>query len=96
MTRAEIADKVKQALASVAPELESASIGPDEALRDQADLDSMDFLRFVIELRRQFGIEVPEVDYQQLGTLNGVVAYLAAHLDGPAVAPERVSPGSRG
>jgi hypothetical protein len=49
MTRAEIQNKVKQALVSVAPELSTVSIAPDVALREQVDLDSMDFLRFVME-----------------------------------------------
>ena len=84
MTRAEIQDKVTQALVSVAPELSTVSIAPDVALREQVDLDSMDFLRFVMELHRQFRIEVPEVDYQNLGTLTGVVEYVAARLGRPA------------
>ena len=79
MTRAEIQNKVKQALVSVAPELSTVSIAPDVALREQVDLDSMDFLRFVMELHRQFGIEVPEADYQNLVTLTGIADYVAAH-----------------
>lgn len=85
MTRAEIQNKVKQALVSVAPELSTVSIAPDVALREQVDLDSMDFLRFVMELHRQFGIEVPEVDYRKLETLTTVVDYVAAH-SSPSVA----------
>ena len=80
MTRAEIQGKVAHALASVAPELDAASIKADVALRDQVDLDSMDFLRFVIALHREFGVEVPEVDYQKLTRLAGVVDYVATRL----------------
>jgi acyl carrier protein len=78
MTRAEIEASIVQALASVAPEIDAALLRPDVALRDQVDLDSMDFLRFVIELHRRLGIEVPESDYQKLTTLGGAVDYVTA------------------
>ncbi|MEQ1910604.1 MAG: acyl carrier protein [Vicinamibacterales bacterium] len=84
MTRAEIREKVVQALASVAPEFDVAAIAVDAALRDQVDLDSMDFLRFVIELHRQFGIEVPEADYEKLASLAGAVDYVAAAITPPS------------
>lgn len=80
MTRAEIQDRVMQALLSVAPELASASLKPDLPLRDQVDLDSMDFLRFVMELHKQLHVEVPEADYQKLASLSGAVDYVAARL----------------
>lgn len=79
MTRPEIQAKVIQALATVAPEVDAAILDSHMALRDQVDIDSMDFLRFVVELHRQFGIEVPESDYQSLSNLAGVVDYVAAH-----------------
>jgi acyl carrier protein len=84
MTRLEIQAKVLDALATVAPEVDAESLDTHMALRDQVDLDSMDFLRFVVELHRQFGIEVPEADYQQLSDLAGVVDYVAAHA-GPTI-----------
>ena len=51
-------------------------VQPDVRLRDQLDLDSMDFLDIVMELRKQFGIEVPEEDYQQLASLDSCADYL--------------------
>ena len=78
MTHPAIRQKVLDALASVAPEVDIAAIDTRAALRDQVDLDSMDFLRFVIELHRQFSIDVPEADYQKLSSLDGVVEYVAA------------------
>lgn len=80
MTRAEVEQKVKQALCSVAPELESTPLQPDLPLRDQVDIDSMDFLRFVMDLHRQFGVDVPEADYQQLDSLAHTVDYIAAKI----------------
>jgi acyl carrier protein len=48
----------------------------DQALRDQIDLDSMDYLRFVVALHDRLGVDVPESDYPQLGTLDGIIRYL--------------------
>ena len=84
MTRAEVHDKVMQALASVAPEVGAASLQPNVPLRAQVDLDSMDFLRFVMELHKQLGVEVPEADYQKLASLTGIVDYVASQLGMPA------------
>lgn len=77
MTRAEIQEGIAQALSAVAPELASATLKPDVPLRDQVDLDSMDFLRFVMELHRRFAVEVPETDYQALASLSSAVDYIA-------------------
>jgi acyl carrier protein len=51
-------------------------VKPDVRLRDQLQLDSMDFLDIVMELRKRHGIEVPEADYQQLASLDSSAAYL--------------------
>jgi acyl carrier protein len=55
-----------------------AQIAP-EAFNEQLDIDSMDFLNFVIALDEATGVEIPERDYAQLGTLDGCVRYLEAH-----------------
>lgn len=80
MTRAEIELAVTQALTAVAPEIAEASLKAEIPLRDQIDLDSMDFLRFVIELRKQLGVEVREADYPRLASLSAAVDYLAERL----------------
>jgi acyl carrier protein len=80
MTRTEIEHQVVQALSNVAPEVDTASLKVALAIRDQVDLDSMDFLRFIIELHQQFGVDVPEGDYDKLATLAGAVDYLATRL----------------
>ena len=80
MTRAEVRERVLQALANVAPEADAASLRPDRSLRDQVDLDSMDFLRFAIEVHRLCGVDVPEADYPRLATLDGAVEYVASRL----------------
>jgi acyl carrier protein len=82
MTPDEIRVKVLAALAAVVPELDPAELRPDRPLRDELDIDSMDFLNFTIGLHKAFGIEVPEADYRKLDTLNACVDYVAAGLAG--------------
>ncbi len=77
MTRDEIKDTALQILSEVAPEADPAQIKPDVSFRDQLDIDSMDFLNFVIALDKKLGVAVPETDYQKLSTLDGCVEYLA-------------------
>lgn len=80
MTDAEIRSTFFRALARIAPEVDPAVIRPEVSLRDQVDIDSMDFLNFIIELHRELGVEVPEADYAKLATLDSAVAYLGARL----------------
>jgi len=68
---------VLKALGEVAPELESESLDPKAELRDQLDLDSMDFLNFVLGLHKALDVDIPEADYRKLASLDACVAYLA-------------------
>jgi acyl carrier protein len=77
MTPTEIRETVFRVLAGIAPEFEPDQIQPELSFRDQLDLDSMDFLNFVIGVHKELHLEIPESDYPKLGTLNGCVAYLA-------------------
>jgi acyl carrier protein len=67
---------VLRCLGEIAPEADPARVKPDVSFRDQLDLDSMDFLNFVIALHEALGVDVPEVDYPKLATLDGCVGYL--------------------
>ncbi|HZT77446.1 MAG TPA: acyl carrier protein [Vicinamibacterales bacterium] len=78
MTSDEIRTAAVDVLGRIAPEIAARPLDAHADLRDELDLDSMDFLRFVLALHERFGIEVPESDYPQLATLDRVVAYLAA------------------
>lgn len=80
MTKEEIKNKVLWILGGIAPEAASEDLRPEVSFRDQLDLDSMDFLNFVIALDKEFQIEVPEPDYPALMTLTGCVDYLVAAL----------------
>ena len=82
MTDAEIKQVVRQALSNVAPEIDIESIDPGKDLRDQIDIDSVDFLNFVIGLHKELGVEIPDADVAKLVTLNGCVTYLGAKING--------------
>lgn len=71
---------VRRALAGIAPEADLDALAPDADLQDELDLDSMDFLNFLIALGEQTGVHVPESDYAQVRTFGTCVAYVAARL----------------
>lgn len=77
MTNDEVKKVVVDIIVDVAPDEDVTAISADENLRDQLDLDSMDFLDIVMELRKRHKIEVPSEDYPRLATLNSCVEYLA-------------------
>ena len=79
MTRDETRAAVLRALAKVAPEVDPAAITPDRRLRDQVDLDSVDYLNFLVELHDAVGIDIPDADYAKVQTLDQCVDYLIAH-----------------
>lgn len=76
------ADAIKQVIVDtlkrIAPEIDTESIQSSASLRDQLDLDSMDFLNFVLALHDRLGVDIPEADYSRLSTLDGAMAYLAS------------------
>ena len=67
-------------MTSVAPEIDPRTLEPDQAFRQEFDLDSIDCLNFVIGLHTTLRVDVPEADYGKLVTVNGAVDYLAACL----------------
>jgi len=76
MTRDEIRQAIVSILQDIAPDEDLSSIKDDAILREQIDLDSMDFLDIVMELRKRFNIEVPESDYQELASMASCIQYL--------------------
>jgi acyl carrier protein len=77
MTNEEVKQVVIDIIVDVAPDEDVDGIDAAQSLRDQLDLDSMDFLDIVMELRKRHQIEVPSEDYPRLATLNSCVEYLA-------------------
>ena len=80
MDEREIRGIVIATLKSIAPEMEEAELLADRPLRSQVDLDSMDWLNFLIGLHKTLSVDIPEADYARLATLADLVAYLKAKL----------------
>jgi acyl carrier protein len=76
MTEDEVKQIVIDIINEIAPDEDTSDLKGDVSLRDQMDLDSMDFLDIVMELRKQHGIEVPEADYPKLASLDSCADYL--------------------
>ena len=76
MTKDACKQLVIDIISDIAPDEDLTNIKPDVRLRDQLQLDSMDFLDIVMELRKRHGIEVPEADYMQLASLDSCAEYL--------------------
>ena len=67
-----------ETILEIAPEANFGSLDPNDALREQLDLDSMDFLNFATALHEELQVEIAEADYPKLMTLAGCIDYLAA------------------
>jgi acyl carrier protein len=85
MTAEQLEPVVLKTLAEVAPELEETTLDRAQPFREQLDLDSIDFLRFVVALSRAAGRDIPERDYPKLASVASCARYLAAA--SPAVVP---------
>lgn len=84
MTQDEIRATVVRLLTEIAPEIDPASVKHDVELRDQFDLDSMDWLNFIIAIDQELQVGIPEADYQRLITIDAFVEYLSGRLGVPA------------
>jgi len=76
MTNDEIKDLILEIIEDIDDEADFENLDAGEPLRDQLDLDSMDFLDIVMELRKRHQLQIPEEDYPNLATLNSCVTYL--------------------
>ncbi|MGZ7022824.1 MAG: acyl carrier protein [Ilumatobacteraceae bacterium] len=79
MTQNDIRNEVLTVLTTIAPEVEPGDISDDVLLRDQVDLDSMDWLNFLIGIHKRLHIDIPESDYASLRTLSDLVRYIDQH-----------------
>jgi len=89
MDERQIRPVVLAALKLVAPEVEEETLDSRKPLRSQVDLDSMDWLNFLVAIHERLRVEIPESDYAKLTTLDGIVAYLAAKLSSAPSGTER-------
>ena len=76
MTTAEISDEILDILSDIAPDEDLSGLVADKPFREQLELDSMDFLDIVMELRKRYKIQIPEADYKELASLSSTVTYL--------------------
>jgi len=76
MSEDEIRAVVLEELGNIAPEADMSVVDPQADLREELDIDSMDFLNFITALHDRLGVNVPELDYPKLTTVDGAVAYL--------------------
>jgi acyl carrier protein len=77
---AQLRSVVLAELKRVAPEIDEGDLRPGRPLRAQVDLDSMDWLNFVVALHQQLGVEIPESEYRRLATLDQLLGYLATRV----------------
>lgn len=80
MNEEELRAAVIATLKTIAPEVEEGDLRPDRPLRNQVDLDSMDWLNFLIGLHEKLKVDIPEADYAKLVTLGDVLDYLGGKL----------------
>ncbi|GAB4165805.1 MAG: hypothetical protein Fur0039_02170 [Rhodocyclaceae bacterium] len=93
MNETEIRAGVIAALKGIAPEIDELRLDAGAPLRDQIDLDSMDWLNVILALHERFHADIPEADYGRLATLDEIVAYLKARMGNgrqgnPATSPQ--------
>jgi acyl carrier protein len=80
MTKDEIREEVLDILKDIAPDEDLSELSDKAAFREQLELDSMDFLDIVMELRKRHRIQVPEEDYTHLASMQSTVEYLEPRL----------------
>ena len=80
MSNIEVDVVLREELGNIAPEIDLKTIDAGADLREALDIDSMDFLNFITAIHHRLGIDIPEVDYPKLVTLDGAVQYLEAKL----------------
>ena len=80
MTPPQIREVIIGILERIAPDEDLSNLDDSKPFREQMELDSMDFLDIVMELRKQYRVQIPEEDYQNLVTMDSTVAYLTPML----------------
>jgi acyl carrier protein len=78
--RKKLQASVLERLGAVAPELDAQACDPARPLRQQVDLDSMDWLNFLVSLHEEFGVNIPESEYAKLVSINDILDYLEARM----------------
>ncbi len=77
MNKNELRQHITETLLEIAPDVEIAKLDPAVSFRDQFEIDSVDFLNFVLALEKRLGIKISEIDYPKLSSVRGCLSYLA-------------------
>ncbi|MDZ4736055.1 MAG: acyl carrier protein [Rhodospirillaceae bacterium] len=80
MNEADIRQAFLEELIKIAPDIDAASVGLDDHLQNDLEIDSMDFLNLVAALHKRLGVDIPEAHYSRIATLNLATAYLVERL----------------
>jgi len=80
MRNVDVEAVLREELGNIAPEVDLKTIDASADLREALDIDSMDFLNFITAIHHRLGLDIPEIDYPKLVTLDGALHYLEAKL----------------
>jgi acyl carrier protein len=80
MTPAEIRDEIRDILEDIAPDEDLSELQDSVPFREQLELDSMDFLDIVMELRKRHRVQIPEEDYGELASMESTIAFLTPRM----------------
>jgi len=80
MREEQIKETILAVFREIAPEADLDTLPPHQDLRRALDIDSFDFLNFIIGLNEALGVDIPESDYGQLTTLSDILGYLSGHV----------------
>jgi acyl carrier protein len=92
MVEEQLRDLILRILGQIAPEADLGQLRPEKRLRDQFELDSVDFLNFALAIEAELKIRIPEEDFPSLSTLDGCIAYLLPRLGSSSGATPAASP----
>jgi acyl carrier protein len=70
-------ESVSQLILDIAPEVDMNALDPNDDMRDELDLDSIDFVRLLTSIEQKLGVRIPEGDYAQVNTLQKMLDYIA-------------------
>lgn len=79
MNQDEIRAVLAEELEAIAPDMDIATIDTQGDLRDELDIDSMDFLRLTVNLSRRLGVAIPDAEHARLMTFEAMLSYLCTH-----------------
>jgi acyl carrier protein len=76
MNKEELKEIIIQSLKQIAPDAEPSKLSPDDNIRETLNIDSFDFLQFIVLLDKKLMVEIPEQDYGNISSMNSLINYL--------------------